>query len=163
MLVPAVRYKDILLKKFSEVIYDDNYALYCGWPYCNDLPDIKPRECNWQWAIIDKNKNSEEESVIGYLAYQLETLSDRVCQFGLYSFDRGNIIVGKDVFDKLEELTKNHHSVEWRMISTNPAKRSYDRFCKKHNGNICCLHDIGKDRYGHYFDEYIYEIVNNEC
>lgn len=160
MLVPAVRYKDVLLKKFAEVIYEDDYALYSGWPYCNDLPQIEASECRWQWAIIDPSKEDESEAVIGYLAYRLETLSDRISQFGLYSFDKGNLIVAKDTFNKLEELIQDHHSIEWRMISTNPVKRSYDRFCRKHHGNIVCLHDVGKDRRGNYFDEYIYEIVN---
>ena len=161
MLKPAIRYKDILLKKFSEVIYEDDYALYVGWPYGNDLPEIKDQECRWQWAIIDPKKDNEEDSVIGYMAYYIETLTDCVSRFGLYSFDKGNIIVGQDVFQKLEELVQDHHRVEWHMVSNNPAKRSYDRFCKKHGGNIVKLTHTSKDRHGNWLDDYIYEIVKN--
>ena len=159
MLKPAIRYKDILLKKFSELIYTDEYYFYAGWPYEFQLPEIGAEECRWQWAIIDASKETEEDSVIGYFSYRVDTISDRISQFGLYSFDPGNIIVGQDVFEKMEELVQDHHSIEWRMIAGNPVKRSYDRFCNKHNGNISVLHDVTKDRKGNYIDEYIYEIV----
>lgn len=162
MLRPAIRYKDILLKKFSEVIYTEDYFLYYGYPYGNSIPEIKDDECRWQWAIVDPKKASEEDAVIGYLAYRLDTVADRICQFGLYSFDKGNIIVARDTFDKLEELISTHHSVEWRMISCNPAKRNYDKFCKDHHGSIFKLSHITKDQKGNFIDEYIYEIVNKE-
>ena len=49
--------------------------------------------------------------------------------------------------------------VEWRMIRGNPAERSYDKFCKKHNGKKHILKDAIKDKQGNYRDDVIYEIV----
>lgn len=160
MLVPAIRYKDILLKKFSEVVYSEDYFLYYGYPYGFDLPEIKDEECRWQWAVVDKSKATEEDSVIGYISYRVDTLSDMIHQFGLYSFDKGNLIVGHDLFKKLEELISKHHRVEWRAIDCNPILNSYIRFCNNHNGNIIHLHDVTKDRDGNYIGSYIFEIIN---
>ena len=82
--------------------------------------------------------------------------------FAIMSFDKGNFVVGKDVFDKMEELVELYHRVEWRMICGNPVERSYDRFCKKHNGKKHILKDAIKDKYGNYRDDVIYEIVGGE-
>ena len=84
---------------------------------------------------------------------------DCVSNFGLYSFDKGNVVVGIDLFKEMERLVNRYHRVEWRMIGGNPVKKHYDRFCAKHGGNVVVLHDVVKDLEGNYLDEYIYEIV----
>ena len=71
-------------------------------------------------------------------------------------------MVGKDVFDKLEELVKIFHRVEWRAVGGNPACRGYDSFIKKHNGTKHILKDSIKDKSGEYHDDIIYEIVSEE-
>ena len=68
----------------------------------------------------------------------------------------------QEIYDVLEDLLQKHHRMEWRVIDGNHAKRGYDAFCKKHNGQIVCLHDVCKDLQGNYRDEYIYEIINGE-
>ena len=69
-------------------------------------------------------------------------------------------MVGKDVFDKLEELVSALHRVEWRAVGGNPACRGYDNFIKKHNGKKHILKDSIRDKDGNYHDDIIYEIVN---
>lgn len=78
------------------------------------------------------------------------------------SFDRGNPLIGKDVFDEIERCIKEYHlhRVEWRMVGGNPAERGYDIFLKKHNGTKHILKDAIKDREGKYHDDIIYEIIN---
>lgn len=154
MLKPAFLYKDILEKKFIEYLYTDECFFYNGYGTCGEPQKITPRDGYYQWAIVNN-----KEQVIGYFAYTIQVETDTVLNFGLYSFDKGNIIIGKDVFEKMEELIKDHRRIEWRMIADNPAKRSYDRFCRKHNGNCVCLHKSCKDIHGIYHDDYIYEIV----
>lgn len=80
----------------------------------------------------------------------------------MFSFDRGNPLVGKEVFEKLEELVNTLHRVEWRAVGGNPACRGYDSFIKRHNGNKHILKDAIKDRNGNYHDGIIYEIVNEQ-
>ena len=154
MLKPALLYKDILEKKFIEYFYTDEYFFYSGCSTCREPQIIIHQDNCYQWAIVNN-----KEQVIGYLSYTIQVETDTVFNFGLYSFDKGNIIIGKDVFEKMEELIKDHRRIEWRMLAGNPAKRSYDRFCKKHNGNYVHLHKVCKDTHGIYHDEYIYEIV----
>ena len=155
MLKPAILYKDRLEKKFAEFLYTDDYFWYTGYGGCNELPKIDSRDEDYKWVIVDNNDN-----LIGYLAYRIEFSTDTVLNFGLYSFDRGNPLVGKDLLSKMEELVSEHRRIEWRMISGNSVQKHYDKFCKKHNGNRVCLHQVTKDIHGQYHDEYIYEILN---
>ena len=155
MLKPAMVHKEELLKKFAEELYTDRYFYYMGYAYGFELPNIETHDCYYQWAILEDSSNK----VIGYLAYRVDPSTDNVDRFGLYSFEEGNQTVIRDTYNKLEELISEHHRVEWRVIGGNHAKRGYDAFCAKHNGNCVCLHDMTKDMNGQYRDEYIYEII----
>lgn len=154
MLVPAILYKEEIEKAFAKELYTNDYFYYYGYAYGNSLPEIKAEDRLYQYAIVNKDKQ-----LIGYLSYWIDSNSDTVNNFGLYSFDRGNFIIGKDLFEKLEELISKHHRIEWRMVGGNPVKKHYDKFCSKHNGNVAVLHDACKDDRGVYHDQYIYEIV----
>jgi hypothetical protein len=153
MLKPAILYKDELLKKFAEFQYTERYFWYAGYGSCNELPIISSSDGKYQWAILDNKEN-----LIGYFAYQIQTDTDTVLNFGLFSFET-NIVVAKDVFDKMNELVKEHRRIEWRMVGDNPVQRNYDKFCKDNNGNIVHLHKVTKDTHNNWHDEYIYEIV----
>lgn len=158
MLVPAVLYKDQIIKGMQRYFYttDMMYETGCmeNWtPNIFDCPD----ESQFQYAIVDKN-----EKLVGYLGYSVDWYASKAYNFGLFSFDRGNLQVPKDVFERLEELVNTLHRVEWRAVGGNPACRGYDNFIKKHNGTKHVLKDSIKDRVGSYHDDIIYEIVHNE-
>ena len=161
MLKPAILYKNELEEKFAEDIYTERYFYYVGYAYGFELPNIRAQDEYYQWAIVEPIDNFTD-NVIGYLAYHIDPSSDNVDRFGLYSFYEGNQIVIRDTYDKLEELIKTHHRVEWRVIEGNHAKRGYDAFCNKHNGNCVCLHDVIKDSQNKYRNEYIYEVIRSE-
>ena len=163
MLVPAIAYKDELLKKFSKEIYSERYYWYMGYGHGHTLPNIGDSDNNYQWAVLSNDK------LVGYFAYKITPELDCVDNFGLYSFDdpdssimRNALSLGKDVYNKLEELVNNHHRVSWIVIAGNPVVKSYDKFCELHNGTKVCLHDVSKDVQGNYYDEYIYEIIKNK-
>ena len=137
MLVPAISKKDELEKLFAQHLYDDDMFFYNGYPHCNTIPDLTPKENIYRWAIVDK------DNVIGYFSYCIDFNSDNVCQFGLYSFDR-NPVIGIDVYRKMKELIRSHHRIEWRMIEGNPVQRHYDKFCRRCNGNKVVLHEVVK-------------------
>ena len=157
MLVPAILYKEQISKEFQRKFYTEDMFLETGSLY-QWSPEIldNPADGQFDYAIIHNNK------LIGYLSYRVDYYCSKVYNFGLMSFDKGNFVVGKDVFDKIEELVELYHRVEWRMICGNPVERSYDRFCKKHNGKKHILKDAIKDKYGNYRDDVIYEIVGGE-
>lgn len=158
MLVPAILYKEQIKKEFQKYYYTTD-MLYETGGIENWIPQIAecPESWQFQYAIVDNNKK-----LIGYLGYSVDWYVSKVYNFGLFSFDRGNVLVGKDVFDKLEELVKTFHRVEWRAVGGNPACRGYDRFIKKHNGTKHILKDSIKDKSGEYHDDIIYEIVSEE-
>lgn len=155
MLLPATLYKEAITTEFQKWFYTDDMMYETG---CMDnwIPNIIdcPGESQVQYAIVDKNKK-----LLGYLGYSVDWYASKAYNFGLFSFDRGNPIVGYDVFHELKKLVSTMHRVEWRAISGNPACRSYDRFIHKHGGAKYVLKDSIKDRSGNYRDDIIYEIV----
>ena len=84
--------------------------------------------------------------MIGYLSYQVDYYVSKAYNFGLISFDRGNPIIGRELFEKLKELISTMHRVEWRMIGGNPVEKHYDKFCDKYNGNKYFLKDSIRDK-----------------
>lgn len=155
MLKPAILYKEEIIKGFQEYFYTDDmmFETGCMNNWCPDISE-EPDESTFQYAIV------HNEKLIGYLSYTVDWYASKAYNFGLFSFDRGNVIVGKEVFNKLEELVSRLHRVEWRMVGGNPAERGYDSFCKRHNGTKHILKDAIKDRNGNYRDDVIYEIVS---
>lgn len=157
MLRPALLYKEEILRKFTELMYTEDYYFYSGYDCGSELPNLEPKEDTYSYCMVDSNNN-----VIGFLSYKYSVYTDTVYDFGLISFERGNIIVGIDLFKKMEELLKTNHKIEWRVIDGNPVKKHYDKFCKKHGGFISHLHDTTKDLNGDYVDSYIYEIITKK-
>lgn len=154
MLVPAILYKEEIIKEFQKLYYTDDmlFETGCLEQWCPNISDM-PKEGRFDYAITNENK------LIGYLSYQIDYYTSKAYNFGLMSFDRGNPIIGKDLFEKLKELVSTMHRVEWRMVGGNPVEKHYDKFCKKYNGNKHILKDSIKDKNGKYRDDIIYEIV----
>ena len=155
MLKPAILYKNEIEKHFAEVMYSDDYFYYTGYVHEHELPKVEPANNVYQWAII----NSTNE-VIGWFAYRIDPANDNVYNFGLYSFDKGNALIGRDVFKKMEELIAHHRRIEWRVIDGNPVIRSYDKLCKRYNGHKVSFHKVTKGLDVIYRNKYVYEILS---
>lgn len=157
MLKPAILYKDQIKLEFSKYFYTLDMFYETGsmetW-----IPDIceNSGKGEYQYAIVDT-----KDKLIGFLTYYIDFYAGNMSRFGLISFDRGNVLIGKSVYDEIERCIKEYHlhRVEWRMIGGNPAERGYDKFLKKHNGTKHTLKDAVRDVYGKYHDDVIYEIV----
>lgn len=156
MLVPAIMYKEQIAREFQKHFYSIDMFYETGglhnWiPTIDESPDFSTR----QYAIVDK-----ENKLLGYLGYRINHYNSCVYNFGLFSFDKGNQIIGRDLFNHMDELVQKYHRVEWRMVGGNPVERHYDKFCEKHNGTKHVLRDAVKDEDGNYRNDIIYEIVN---
>ena len=190
MLVPAIVYKDQIEKQFAKRMYDDDMFYYQGYAHGHEMTEITPEDNLYQWAIVGQitevgntivpdvenngykyisHKYHYGQKLIGYFAYRIDPATDNVYNFGLYSFDKGNALIGHDVFKKMEELISDHHRVEWRCVGGNKALRGYENFLKiiamKSQFYMVRTHtmtDVTKDNYGNYHDEYVFEIVNTE-
>lgn len=129
MLVPAILFKDQITSEFQRIYYTEDMMYLTG---CLEQwsPDIStnPEEGKFDFAIVSNDK------LIGYLSYRIDYYCSKAYNFGLLSFDRGNPVVGEELFNKMEELTKRLRKIEWRMVGGNPVEKHYDKFCKKHGG-----------------------------
>ena len=88
MLKPAAIYQDVLMEKFTSILYTEDYYFFCGYP-STELPEIEVEDGKYNYAIVDK-----EDNVIGFFSYQVFSLTNTAHNFGLISFDKGNPIVG---------------------------------------------------------------------
>lgn len=162
MLIPAIIKQNEILEAMERYYYSDEMMFETG-SLNNWLPNIQeePESGCFQYAIVNS-----EEKLIGYLDYHINWHNSCASRFGVISFDKGNPIIGKDLFNELNKLIYDYklHRIEWRMVGGNPVERSYNKFCEKHNGTKHILKDVFKDKYGNYHNDIIYEIINNkEC
>lgn len=134
MLKPAILFKDEIQTKFKELWYTDDLRLYVG-ERMGMVPEI--HEDNWnnpgkrEYAIVDKDDN-----VVGYIAFNINDKINSCEDFGLISFDKGNMLVPHDVYHLLMELYEKYFLITWSMIGDNPVKKGYIRFTEKMGGNI---------------------------
>ena len=160
MLVPAITRKEEICASFHKYMYTKDMIYETG-GLGNWIPNIQDNNDGdlYQYAIVDN-----DNKLLGFFSYYVDWYSSNASRFGLISFDRGNPIIGLDVFRELEKLISQYHlhRVEWRMIGGNPVERAYDRFCKKYNGTKHILKDVMKDREGNYHDDIIYEIITTK-
>lgn len=159
MLVPAALYKDEIIVEMKKRFYTDD-MLYETGSLNNWLPDIseEPDASTCQYAIVDNGR------LVGYLGYCIDWYTSCASRFGLMSFDKGNRIIGIDVFKTMRKLLYEYklHRVEFRMIGGNPVERHYDKICNHFGGIKHILTDAIRDSRGNYHNDIIYEIIRKE-
>lgn len=157
MLIPAILKKIEIEEGFGSVFYTDDMMYEVG-GIIDFIPDIQtnPNAGYFQYAVVNA-----EQSLIGYFSYTIDWYSSCAYNFGLISFEKGNPIVGRDVYAELQRLidTYHLHRIEWRMVGGNPIEKHYDKFCRKYNGTKHVFRDVFKDKTGKYRDSIIYEIL----
>jgi hypothetical protein len=157
MLIPAILRKNEILEQFKKYYYSDDMMYETG-SLNNWLPNIQeePEKGMFQYAIVNSSGK-----LIGYLDYHIDWYSSCASQFGLISFNKGNPLIGRDLYSEINKLIFEYklHRIEWRMIGGNPAERSYDKLCSKYKGTKHILRDAVKDKYGKYHNDIIYEII----
>lgn len=157
MLKPAICYKEELEMALREYFYTDDMMFYqgCVNSYLIDIAD-KGEGGHYQYAVIGK-----DDKLVGYISYTVDYYSACAYNFGVFSFDRGNPIMGRELFELLEKLVRQYHRVEFRAVSGNPAVRGYDAFLQRHRdiGQKYAFRDEFRDLQGNYHDTYLYQFV----
>lgn len=158
MLRPAICYKEQIENEFKKYFYTNDMMFYTGSvdSYFSEISE-DGENGKYQYAVVGSS-----EELIGYISYTLDRYSSCAYNFGAFSFDRGNPIMGKEMYDLLEKLIDTTHRVEFRAIEGNPAIKGYDAFLNKHSdiGKKHVFTDVFKDANGKYHNDYIYEFVN---
>lgn len=160
MLRPAAAYETVLMEKFKQHCYYEDMIYYTGTlGFCEPTIWKNDEYGNCRQYVIINNRNE----VIGYFSYNYDHVAKSVSHFGLFSFDRGNPIIGIDVLRELNYLIKKCriHRIEYNMISGNPVENHYDKFCYHYCGRKITLTDVLKDKEGNYHNCIIYEIIFN--
>lgn len=134
MLKPALLHRDQLLDKEALCMFDLEYQYYSSWAGFT-LTDIK--NDNWevhQFVSVDKDNN-----IIGYIVYSIDHNTLSAHSFGIISFDRGNLIFMKDVYQVIYDIffKYNLNRLEWFCYADNPAVRGYRNFIKRVGGKEC--------------------------
>ena len=158
MLKPAICYKTEIENALKEYFYTDDMMFYqgCVNSYLIEVSD-KGEGGHYQYAVVGK-----DNKLIGYIAYSMDYYSSCAYNFGAFSFDRGNPIMGKEMFELMENLIHRVHRLEFRAVSGNPAIKGYDKFLERHKniGSKHTFRDDFRDVNGIYHDTHLYEFVN---
>ncbi len=158
MLKPAICYKAEIEDALKEYFYTDDMMFYQG---CVNSYLIQIEDCGengiYQYAVLGAGSK-----LVGYIDYRVDYYSSCAYNFGAFSFDRGNPIMGKELFKLLENLVSDMHRVEFRAVGGNPAVKGYDRFLERHKdiGKKHVFRDAFRDIKGNYHNIYLYEFVS---
>lgn len=160
MLKPAQLYKDELREKLIQSWYKPENIYYSGWTGC-EIPDILDNNYDsHHFVSVDKYRE-----VIGYIDYRINWNAMSADQFGIISFDKGNIVFAKDLYATICNLFEMYHMnrISWMAYVDNPAVRGYRNFIKRYGGRECGYHrQIAKLQDGRLHDSVEFEILASE-
>lgn len=157
MLKPALLYQSELMEKFNSIMYTEDYYYYMGYVNCGEQLELIPQDDKVMLASVDN-----DDKVIGLLKYRTDYINLSVSNFGIISFDKGNVIFGIDLLKEFDKLYHTFHRIHWWMVGSNPVKKHYDYIVKKYGGYVSHSHDCIRHPNGEYEDSYHYEIINND-
>ena len=161
-LVNAKLYENEIRHKMWEIWYDEKYQYYFGdiWRTDFSLNDRNAECPRMAFAILN-----EQNELIGFIGYFLNTEVQVAQQFGAVNFSDDKISFGKALHQVIKEcfLKFGVEVLEWQVIIGNPIEKSYDKLCQKFGGHIVGIrHHRVKDMSGQIRDEKIYEILRED-
>lgn len=160
MLKPAQLYSEQVKEKMINCWYDEYYKYYSGWTG-NNLPEL-PDNCYETHNFVSVDK---EDNVIGYISYHINYTNMTADNFGIISFDKGNLMFAKDLYTAIKNLFKVYHMnrISWNMIVGNPVYTSYKRFIKKYGWRECAYYrQCARLMDGLLYDSISFEILSSE-
>jgi len=130
MLVPAICYKDELMKQYDLLRYSDkavyfNGCIEFGRLYINE----EPSEGHFQYAIIEE----KTKELVGYLGFHVDFYSQGVWGIGLINFrEKPSFAITSAIREALYQIEQyDLHRIEFRAIEGNPAVKRYDKLINK--------------------------------
>lgn len=160
MIKSALNFADEIKSKYAERMYDIDYQWYFGWRG-TEIPKIEENSYNaYRFASVGKDGN-----VIGYICYDTNLSSNSCINFGIISFDRGNLNFVRDVRQAINDIfyKYNFNRIEFHCFDGNPALRGYRNFIKKFGGReVGRLRKAVKLLDGKLYDTIIFEILKSD-
>lgn len=157
MLKPAQLYRDRLRNELLKSWYKPENIFWSGWTgdEITEIPDNN--YSNHYFVSVDRFEN-----IIGYISYSIDWAAMNAYNFGIISFDKGNILFAKDLYGAVCDLFEVYHMnrIGWFSYSGNPAIRGYRNFIKRHGGRECGYrHQCVKLQDGKLHDSIEFEIL----
>ena len=160
MIKPAQLYKEEIKKKYIETWYNEEYMYYSGWSGVEE-PDIPDNNYDsHHFVSVDNDGN-----ILGYISYSVSFVTMSADRFGAISFDKGNVLFAKDLYQIICDIFEKYHlnRLCWSCIADNPAICGYRNFIEKHGGRECAYHrQICKLMDGRLHDNVEFEILAEE-
>ena len=159
MLKPAHLYQEELTGKFYETWYNPEYKYYYdGDPTVPDFPTHP--DGTRQFVSVD-----DDDNVIGYISYYCNPVLRRANNFGILSFDKGNMTFIKDCKQTILDIFLKYHleAAEWFCYKDNPAIRLYRNFIRNYGGReVGTLRRCAKAYDGVLRDIVIFEVARED-
>lgn len=160
MLVPAILYKDQLIKKHHEIWFDDKYTYWNNGNYWEDLTVNADTWNDHQFVSI---YNGE---IIGYIAYSINRSANYAYSLGAlkysnhfsatFSLDLGRVL--QDIFEKF-----HFNKLKFSVVIGNPIEASYDKLIDRYGGHIVGIQkDDVRLQDGKLYNKKLYEIMSEE-
>ena len=160
MLDLAIKYEEILQKKFIDTWIDDKYKFFNSSSYHEKFG------CSTTtWSKVEMVSLDKSDEVIGYFSYDIDRDANRCYNLAIINFSDNIITFGRDLYSFLESvfIKHNHRKLTFSVIIGNPIEKSYDKVCKKYNGRIVGVYkEHEKLTDGKYYDKKIYEILQED-
>lgn len=160
MIKPAQNYVSEIQKKYIERMFDINYQWYYGYPGTEviSIPD----NTYDQHCFASVNGIGE---VIGVISYSINISSMSCYNFGIMSFDKGNVSFVRDIKQVVDDIffKYNFNRLEFNCFVGNPALRGYRNFIKKYSGReVGVLRQSNRLMDGKLYDSVLFEILKEE-
>lgn len=135
MLKPALEYAEELKEKYIKEMYDLRNQFYYGWYGTKELELSDNNYDRHEFVSVD-----EDDNIIGFISYNICYNRRIANDFGILSFDKGNLTFPRDLSKMIHDIfcTYNLDKMVWRCFEDNPALRGYRNFIKKHGGRQRC-------------------------
>lgn len=147
-------------KKNFETWYDTEYMFWSGGTGDSKINIHDNNYDCHQFVSVDKEGN-----VIGYISYKIDWCAMSADNFGIISYDIGNIEFAKDCYMAVRDLFEKYHMnrVGWFAFLDNPAVKGYRNFIKRHGGVECAHYrKVAKLIDGKLHDSVCFEILAEE-
>lgn len=133
MLKNAQSYKSELQRKYQETIYDIDYQYF----HCSfgSVPLMVPDRTFDSHCFVSVDK---KDNIIGYIGYVVDYAARRVSEYGIISFDKGNLEFTKDVLQSIDDIFRKYKmsSLTFSCFTDNPIMPTYTKLVEKYNGRV---------------------------
>lgn len=161
MIKPAYEYQDQLRTLYLEASLNIKDQWYFSRPGAYKLEVSADTVTSRQLVSIDP----KDDHIVGMIFYYIDTFSKSAINWGLLSFDKGNLILIEDMIREIRNIFELYkfNRVEFSCFVDNPAIRGYRRFVKDLGGRECSyFRKCAQLLDGQLHDQVDFEIMSEE-